>query len=82
MVDAWHITPKIHVALHLPSQGRLINPRFTQCYGEESLVGRVTRIWRATANGPYSRTIQKQSLARYWTGLELRMTAEPVSDPS
>lgn len=72
--DAWQVTPKVHICFHLPSQGDLINPRFTQVYGEESLMGKVARLWRSAASGPYHASIQKSSLARYWTGLELRLS--------
>ena len=77
-IDAWQITPKVHICMHLPMQGRLMNPRFVQVYGEESLVGRVTRIWHAAANGPYANVIQSHTLLRYFCGLELRMTADLV----
>ena len=70
----WHISPKVHYTLHFVSQARLINPRFVQNYSEESLIGRVTKVWSASANGPYAASIQLTTLARLWTGLELRMS--------
>ena len=73
-IDAWQIRPKVHYCCHLPSQGDLINPRFTQVYGEESLIGKVARVWRASAQGPFHATIQKSALSRYATGLEVRLT--------
>ena len=77
-IDAWQITPKVHISMHFPMQARLMNPRFVQVYGEESLVGRITRIWHAAASGPYANVIQLHTLARYLCGLELRMTADLV----
>lgn len=77
-IDAWQITPKVHISMHLPMQARMMNPRFVQVYGEESLVGRITRIWHAAANGPYANVIQPHTLSRYFCGLELRMTADLV----
>ena len=74
-VNAWQIPPKVHICMHLPSQARLLNPRYTQVYGEEGLMGRVVRVWQASASGPYHATIQKTVLSRLWTGLECRMTA-------
>ena len=49
--DAFQITPKVHLCLHFPEQALLINPIFTQCYGEESLIGKATKIWAASAQG-------------------------------
>ena len=72
--NSYQITPKCHYAQHFIEQARLINPTATQNYAEESLVGVVTRIWQACARGPYVKVIQKHSLNRYWTGLELRMS--------
>ena len=70
----FHISPKVHYMLHLPAQARLINPIFTQCYTEESMVGRVCKIWHSCANGPYQSTIQRTALLKYWVGFELRVT--------
>ena len=72
--NSYQITPKAHYAQHFIQQARLINPIATQNYGEESLIGIVTRIWQAAARGPYQKVIQKHTLNRYWTGLELRMS--------
>ena len=72
-VDAWQVRPKVHICMHLPAQGDLINPRFCQCYAEESLMGRVARLWRSAASGPYHASIQLSCCARYWTGLEIRL---------
>ena len=75
-IDAWQITPKVHVCMHLPSQGDLINPRYTQVYAEESLMERVARLWRSAACGPYHASIQLSCCARYWTGLEVRLNID------
>ena len=53
----------------------LINPLYTQNYGEESLIGRANKKWAASAAGSYHLTMQRNALMRYWTGLELRLTA-------
>lgn len=75
-VDAWQIKYKCHAFLHLPSQADLINPRFVQVYAEESLMGKVTRVWKACARGPYAPTVQHSVLSRIWSGLEMRFTAD------
>ena len=73
--NRWQITPKVHYSLHLPSQARLINPRAVQNYAEESLIGRLTKMWGKSANGPYERSAQFTVLSRYFVGLEIRMTS-------
>ena len=75
-INAWKVSPKLHYAVaHIPEQARLINPRFVHNYGEESLVGRITKIWAASTNGPYQNTGQKTALARYLVGLIIRLTS-------
>ena len=63
----FQIRPKVHYCMHFPHQACLINPRFVQCYGEESLVGRVTKIWRGSAAGPYWKRVNKTVLVKYLT---------------
>lgn len=70
----WQVTPKVHYAMHLPRQSLLINVRATQCYAEESLIGRVSKIWAASANGRYTKMVQKTTLIRYLVSLELRLS--------
>ena len=55
---AWQIKPTIHLSQHVLSQAYLINPRFVQCYLGESTLGVVTRMWRASASGPYMGRVQ------------------------
>ena len=72
-LNRWQITPKVHYAMHLPTQALLINPLFVQRYAEESLIGRITKMWRKSANGVYAPTGQEIVLARYLVGLEIRI---------
>ena len=46
------------MCMNLMMEGRLINPRWVQVYAEESMIGRITRIWSRSAQGPYQRTVQ------------------------
>ena len=69
----WQVLPKAHYMQHLELQGRVMNPRYTQNYCEESFVGRFTSIWKATAVGKYSRTIQHVVLIRYLVAFVLRL---------
>ena len=75
--DFWQITPKVHIGIcAVGEQARLINPRFVQNYGEESLIGRMTKIWSASANGPYVKSSQRLVMTRYLVGLILRISSE------
>jgi hypothetical protein len=68
----WHITPKFHYFAHLIVQADVINPRFTRCYTEESMVGRVAKMFRTSAKGPFQNSIQATVLAKYILGLNFR----------
>ena len=67
----WNIVPKHHYVQHIGEQSSLINCRFTQCYKEESFVGRVTAIYAASANGRHEQTIQRTCLRKYLLGLQI-----------
>lgn len=72
--NSWQITTKVHYCMHVPEMSDLINPIFTQNYGEESLIGVVCKIWQKSTRGPYVKSIQKATLDRYWVALEVRMS--------
>ena len=57
--------------MHLPGEARLIEPRIVQCYSEESMVGRATKIWASCKKGPYAYSIQEVSLINYLVVIEL-----------
>ena len=61
----WHITPKTHAMKHLPGEARSIGPRVVQCYSEESMVGRATKIWASCKNGQCAYLVQEVSLIKY-----------------
>ena len=61
----YQITPKVHFVQHLPFQASAINPRYTQNYCEESLVGKICKIWKSCAEGPYARTVQRTTLIKW-----------------
>ena len=61
----FQVRPKVHYCMHFPHQALLINPRFVQCYGEESLIGRITKIWRGSASGPYWKRVNLTVLTKY-----------------
>ena len=47
---------KVHRMQHLPRLAGIINPRCVQCYGEESLTGTTTQVWRKCVNGRYDKS--------------------------
>ena len=61
----FQITPKVHLMQHIPYQSRLINSRYTQVYAEESIVGHISRIYKASCNGPYRNSVQKATMVKY-----------------
>jgi len=68
----WKQPTKLHYAIgHLAEQAKLINPRFVQCYGSEGLVGKISKIWKMSTDGPFEATIQKKILAKYRTGMAI-----------
>ena len=69
----FQMTPKVHLCMHVPEQCQLINARFTQCYGEESMVQRWSHLWHSCAHGPYQRTAQFNVLIKYLVQFAIRM---------
>ena len=51
-VLVWHLRPKLHFMQHLAEQCRLINPRYVQCYLEESICGKMAALAKSCFNGP------------------------------
>ena len=48
----FQIKPKAHYAQHIAPQSVLINSRHTKCYCAESLIGKLTTIWKKVAAAP------------------------------
>lgn len=71
----WKQTPKLHYVVgHLPTQSRLINPRFVQGYTSESMVGSMADIYSKSMSGPHHRTVQNKFAKKYCTGLTIDWT--------
>ena len=60
----WQIKPKIHATMHLPYENELISPQAMQNYNEESLMGVVTKTWKASCSGPFRAGITKITLIK------------------
>ena len=67
----WHIVPKFHYVVgHMGEQTSLINPRFVQSYGSESMVGAVTKTYGKSQSGPFHNVIQRTVVLKYKTGMK------------
>ena len=62
---SFQVKPKAHYAQHIPYQSQLFNPRFVQCYQEESMVGLIKMIYMKSKSGPYAKRIQRVVLIKY-----------------
>jgi len=71
----WKQQPKLHyVVAHLPTQSRLINPRFVHGYTSESMVGAMADIYTKSMSGPHHRTVQIKFATKYGTALMIDWT--------
>ena len=61
----FHISPKLHYTMHFPEQNQLVNPRLVANYGEESLMGVLSKMWGKSISGPHSKTVQRHVMLRY-----------------
>ena len=71
----WKVAPKTHKFQHLPLYASVLNPRFTQCYAEESLIGTTTAIWKRSMNRRYKKRVQHLVLLKPTLGFFLRLEA-------
>jgi len=70
----FNVVPKMHYCSHLPNQSKLVNPRCTRTYIEESLVGRAQVFFRTCLRGTYASTIQGTFLRKYLLGLQVQFS--------
>ena len=69
----WHLRPKLHFMQHLAEQSRLINPRYVQCYLEESICGKMAALAKSCFNGPnLPKKLQYLMLLKYLCALWAR----------
>ena len=69
---AFNIVPKVHKMQHFAHFATALNPRFIQCYAEESLIGTVAKIWKSSMSGRYQRHVQSDVLLKKTIALFLR----------
>ena len=70
---SFSVKPKVHKMQHLPMLCTIINPRFVQCYGEESLIGTTVKVWKKSMSGRYESVVQRNVLTKRLLGLFLRL---------
>ena len=63
---AFQVKPKAYYAQHLSFQARLINPRYTQCYQEESMMGVMAKVFKRSCSGLYVKTAQSTWFTGLW----------------
>ena len=75
----WAIRPKLHYLIaHLPEQAKLINPVYCQGYRSESMVGKVTAIYKSCCDGPYEKGVQRKVATKYLCGLLMEWSPESL----
>ena len=57
-INAWQAKPNAHYGQRFHLLSCLINTKFTQCYLEESMVGKITKIWKASVAGQHLNYVQ------------------------
>ena len=67
----FQIKRKTHMTMHVPHFGKLINPRYVQCYCSESMIGVATQIWEGSVSGPYAKVVQRTVLLKYLVQLAI-----------
>ena len=74
----WQVRPKVHKAMHIPDQAAIINPKFENCYIDESLIGSSQKVWKASVHGKYASYVHRTSLAKRWLSIILRLERDIV----
>ena len=68
----WKISTKTRKQQHTLVYARALNPRFVQCYIEESQMGTSLLVWRKSMAGVYEGGVQEMVLLKRTLGLLLR----------
>ena len=71
-VYGFQCKPKVHKLQHLPFIMEHINPRWVQCYDEESIIGTVVATWKGSKAGRYHANVQKVVLTKRLVAVFLR----------
>ena len=64
-INAWQVKPKAHYGQRFHLLSCLINTKLTQCYLEESTVGEIVKIRRASDAGQHLNYVQGTALLKW-----------------
>ena len=68
---AWNTVPKHHYFCHVGLRSEDLNPKWTQTYTNESVVGRICSIYKSCLNGQHDKVVQKSVLSKWFVGLQV-----------
>ena len=75
-MQAWNVTPKMHMIQHFGAFPANLNPKWVQNYTEESAIGTTTKVWARSASGRYRETVQKMVLLKRLVALVVRLETD------
>ena len=78
-IRRWKMPIKVHYACgHIPEQCKLLNPIYAQGYRSESMVGKVTAIYKSLQDGQFAEHIQRKAGEKYCLGLLIGWSRESI----
>ena len=75
----WNVTPKFHIAWHWAWQSQFLHPAASACYVDESFVGVVAKIVKASTNGSRLALVGDAVFAKYQRGMAVHWALSPGS---
>jgi len=69
----WQVTPKFHYFFYFALRASYLNPRVQQTYIDESLIGRICKIYKSCLNGPFAKIVQTSVLRKYLLALQITL---------
>ena len=75
----WNVTPKFHVAWHWAWQAQFLHPHASACYVDESFVGVIAKIVKASTNGARLALVGDTVFAKYQRGMAVHWALSPGS---
>lgn len=75
----WNVTPKFHIAWHWAWQAQFLHPHASACYADESFVGVIAKIAKASTNGIRLALAGDAVFAKYQRGMAVHWALSPGS---
>ena len=75
----WNVTPKFHIAWHWAWQAQFLHPHASACYVDESFVGVIAKIVRASTSGVKLAFAGDTVFAKYQRGMAVHWALSPGS---